>query len=65
MPKFKTPDLKVLKRDMTLTDPNCVLNVMRRHYARYTPEMVHRVTGMDMDVMKKVWDTFASTGRPD
>ena len=65
VPKFKTPDLKVLKRDMTLTDPNCVLNVMRRHYARYTPEMVHRVTGMDMDVMKKVWDTFASTGRPD
>ncbi len=64
VPKFKTPDLKVLKRDMTLTDPNCVLNVMRRHYARYTPEMVHRVTGMDMDVMKKVWDTFASTGRP-
>lgn len=65
VPKFKTPDLKVLKRDMTLTDPNCVLNVMRRHYARYTPGMVHRVTGMDMDVMKKVWDTFASTGRPD
>ena len=65
VPKFKTPDLKVLKRDMTLTNPNCVLNVMRRHYARYTPEMVHRVTGMDMDVMKKVWDTFASTGRPD
>ena len=65
VPKFKTPDLKVLKRDMTLTDPNCVLNVMRRHYARYTPEMVHRVTGMDMDVMKKVWDTFTSTGRPD
>ena len=65
VPKFKTPDLKVLKRDMTLSDPNCVLNVMRRHYARYTPEMVHRVTGMDMDVMKKVWDTFASTGRPD
>lgn len=65
VPKFKTPDLKVLKRDMTLTDPNCVLNVMRRHYARYTPEIVHRVTGMDMDVMKKVWDTFASTGRPD
>ena len=65
VPKFKTPDLKVLKRDMTLTDPNCVLIVMRRHYARYTPEMVHRVTGMDMDVMKKVWDTFASTGRPD
>ncbi len=65
VPKFKTPDLKLLKRDMTLEDPNCVLNVMKRHYSRYTPEMVHRVTGMDMDVMLKVWETFASTGRPD
>lgn len=37
-PKFKTPDLKVLKRDETLQDPHCVLNVMKRHYARYTPE---------------------------
>ena len=64
-PKFKTPDLKVLKRDMTLQDPNCVLNVMKRHYARYTPELVTRVTGMDPDVMKKVWEVFASTGRPD
>ena len=50
---------------MTLQDPNCVLNVMKRHYARYTPELVTRVTGMDPDVMKKVWEVFASTGRPD
>ena len=46
-PKFKTPDLEVLKRDMTLANPNCVINVMKRHYARYTPELVSRVTGMD------------------
>ena len=37
-PEFKTPDLKVLKRDETLSDPNCVINVMKRHYARYTLE---------------------------
>lgn len=30
VPKFKTPDLKVLKRDMTLSDPNCVLNCNAR-----------------------------------
>lgn len=28
------------RQDPTLQDPNCVLNIMRRHYARYTPETV-------------------------
>src|SRR5204863_4760194 len=32
-------------RDPTLQHPNCVLNIMRRHYARYTPEMVADTCG--------------------
>ena len=31
--------------DPTLQHPNCVYQIMRRHYARYTPEMVERITG--------------------
>ncbi len=31
--------------DPTLQHPNCVYQIMKRHYARYTPEMVERVTG--------------------
>lgn len=64
-PKFKTPELEILKRDPTLKDPNCVLNVMKRHFARYTPEAVARVTGMDKDVMLKIWQIYASTGKPE
>lgn len=64
VPKFKTPELEVLKRDMTLKDPMCVLNVIKRHYARYTPEVVSKITGMDMDVMMKIWEIYASTGKP-
>jgi formate dehydrogenase major subunit len=33
-------------RDETLQNPRCVLNVLRRHYARYTPEMVEEITGI-------------------
>jgi formate dehydrogenase major subunit len=29
--------------------PRSVLNLMRRHYARYTPEMVERITGIPQD----------------
>ncbi|HEX9156717.1 MAG TPA: molybdopterin-dependent oxidoreductase, partial [Syntrophales bacterium] len=31
--------------DPSLRDPQCVYQILRRHYAAYTPEMVERVTG--------------------
>src|SRR4051794_27500880 len=31
--------------DETLEHPRCVFQVLKRHYARYTPEMVERVCG--------------------
>src|SRR5207248_2854370 len=33
------------ERDETLQDPRTAFQIVRRHYARYTPEMVERVTG--------------------
>jgi formate dehydrogenase major subunit len=38
-------DGKRPKTDPTLQHPRCVINVLKRHYARYTPEMVERITG--------------------
>ena len=37
--------------DPTLQHPRCVLQIMRRHFARYTPEMVEDVCG----VSRKQW----------
>jgi formate dehydrogenase major subunit len=34
-----------VKIDETLQSPNCVFQIMKRHYARYTPEVVSQVTG--------------------
>ncbi len=31
-----------VRRDDTLQHPRCVFQVLKRHYARYTPEMVQR-----------------------
>src|SRR4051794_28454303 len=33
------------ERDPTSQHPNCVLNILRRHYARYTPETVAEQCG--------------------
>ena len=52
------------KVDMTMQDPQCVLQVMKRHYARYTPELVSRITGTPQDKFLKVCEYIASTSTP-
>jgi formate dehydrogenase major subunit len=52
------------KVDMTMEDPQCVLQVMKRHYSRYTPEMVSRITGTPQDKFLKVCEYIASTSVP-
>ena len=49
------------KVDMSMQDPNCVLQVMKRHYSRYTPDMVSRITGTPKDKFLKVCEYIAST----
>ena len=53
-----------VRRDETLTDPNCVFQVLKRHYARYTPEMVERVCGVTPAEFEKVCDAVTrNSGR--
>jgi formate dehydrogenase major subunit len=40
--------------DPTLTDPRCVLQILKRHYAPYTPEAVARVCGCRPEDVVKV-----------
>ncbi|MBX9397435.1 molybdopterin-dependent oxidoreductase [Streptomyces sp. TRM72054] len=42
------------ERDETLTHPRCVFQVLKRHYARYTPEMVERICGVPQDLFRQV-----------
>jgi formate dehydrogenase major subunit len=34
------------KMDQDMEDPNCVFQLLRRHFSRYTPEMVERICGV-------------------
>ena len=52
------------KKDPTLQHPRCVLNVIKRHYARYTPEMVERITGAPPEsVLRLAQLLVANSGR--
>jgi formate dehydrogenase major subunit len=44
-----TPDT-----DETLQHPRCVFQVLKRHFARYTPEMVERIAGVPEDQFRRV-----------
>jgi formate dehydrogenase major subunit len=51
-------------RDDTLQDPRCVFQVLKRHFARYTPEMVHEVCGIDPEVFAEVAEALTrNSGR--
>ncbi len=52
-------------RDPTLQDPRCVFQIVKRHYARYTPEMVERITGCPRDTFLKVAETILNSSGPD
>jgi len=50
--------------DSTLQHPNCVLNILRRHYARYTPELVAEVCGCTKEQFMEVAEQMmANSGR--
>jgi formate dehydrogenase major subunit len=51
-------------RDETLQHPNCVYQILKRHYSRYTPEMVERVCGVPQEAFLEVCEAWtANSGR--
>jgi formate dehydrogenase major subunit len=44
--------------DRTLRNPRCVFQLVKRHFSRYTPEMVEQVTGCPRDTFVQVADTI-------
>jgi formate dehydrogenase major subunit len=54
----------VPERDETLTHQRCVFQVLRRHYRRYTPEMVEQVCGVPQDTFRQVCELLTeNSGR--
>ena len=51
-------------RDETLQHPRTVFQIVKRHFSRYTPEMVERVTGCPPGTFLQVAETIlANSGR--
>ncbi len=53
------------KTDPTLQDPHCVFQILKRHYQRYTPEMVEEVCGTPRETFLQVARTLLNTAGPE
>jgi len=47
-------------QDRTLQHPRCIFQVLKRHFARYTPEMVEQSCGIPRERFLEVADIFTS-----
>lgn len=52
------------KIDPTLEHPRCVYQLMKKHYSRYTPEMVEKACGVPPEKFHHVAEMLASTAVP-
>jgi formate dehydrogenase-N alpha subunit len=48
--------------DGSLKDPNCAFQLLRKHFSRYTPEMVSAITGVPKETFLEACRTFCATG---
>lgn len=51
--------------DPSLQHPRCVYQLMKKHYERYTPEMVSRICGTPVDKFNVICELLSSTSTPD
>ncbi len=50
--------------DESLEDERCVFQIIRRHFSRYTPEMVERITGCPRDKFLEVAEALTDNSNP-
>lgn len=62
--KYQLDEKGVPKKDPTLKDPNCVFQLLKKHYSRYTIDMVVEITGAPKEKVLEAYKIIASTGKP-
>jgi len=59
---FQTDANGVVKKDMSLKNPNCVYQLLKKHYSRYNLDVVSRITGTPKEDLLRVYKEYTKTG---
>src|SRR5215475_1539707 len=58
-------DLSEPHKDPSLQHPRCVFQVLKKHFARYTPELVESACGIPKDKFLEVADVYSAASGPE
>jgi formate dehydrogenase major subunit len=64
-PSYPGPDLSRYQKDESLEHPRCVFQLLRKHFARYTPAMVRQYCGVSEESFLRVAEAYCSASGPD
>jgi formate dehydrogenase major subunit len=54
-----------IHRDPALAHPRCVFQILKRHYARYTPELVEEVCGVPREAFLRIAEAYCQASGPE
>jgi len=60
--RYQMDESGIPKKDKTLKDPNCAFQILKKQFARYTPEMVSKTCGSPQEKFLEVARTFSECG---
>ena len=60
---WKYADTKTPATDSTLQNPNCVFQLLKKHYSRYDADTICSITGTSKETFLEVCETYAATGQ--
>ncbi len=55
----------VYEQDLTLQNPRCVYQVLKRHFSRYTPDLVEHECGIPHEIFEELATAFCSASGPE
>lgn len=61
---YQTDAAGVVLKDPTLSNPNCVFQLLKKHYSRYDLDTVSNITGTPKEKLMSVYEAYAKTSEP-
>ncbi len=53
----------LIKKDKSLRHPDCVYQLLKKHYSRYNPDLVSRITGTPKEKLFEVYKEYSKSGQ--
>lgn len=61
--QFQTDAAGNIKIDKSMSDPECVFQLLKKHFSRYNPEVVENITGTPKEIFLEICRTYSATGQ--